>query len=231
MAKDQQPEKKSFFGNLKQIGMIFRFTAKRDRWFVPLIAVFTVLPLAAGIAATALGGGLFWAPTGLLLALLADMIILNLRSRTAMMAEAEGQLGAAASIVKTIRGDWRVYPAIAATTQQDMVHLVISTKGLILLGEGDPGRVRGLIASERRRLAKVIGNTTLRDFIVGNDAGQVPLNKIQMTFLKLPKTITDKDVNSLDKRITALSSRPQMPKGAIPKNMRPPKLRGANRPR
>ena len=28
---------------------------------------------------------------------------------------------------------------------------------------------------------------------------------------------------SLDKRLKALSARPQMPKGAIPKNMRPPK--------
>ena len=112
-----------------------------------------------------------------------------------------------------------------------MVHLIIGRPGVILLGEGNPSRVRGLISQERRRLAKVIGNTDLRDFTIGNAEGQIPLPKLQMTLLKLPRTITAKEVNALDTRITALSSRPVMPKGAIPKNMRPPKLRGSNRPR
>jgi hypothetical protein len=83
--------------------------------------------------------------------------------------------------------------------------------------------VRGLIAQEKRRLIKVIGNADLRDYQIGNGEGQVPLNKLRNTLMKLPRTITGKDVNALDKRLTALSARPQMPKGAIPKNMRPPK--------
>jgi hypothetical protein len=41
--------------------------------------------------------------------------------------------------------------------------------------------------------------------------------------IKLPRSLTGKDINSLDKRLKALSARPQMPKGSIPKNMRPPK--------
>ena len=72
--------------------------------------------------------------------------MLNLRANKAMMTEAEGQPGAAASIVENMRGDWRVTPAIASTTQFDMVHLVIGRPGVILLGEGNPGRVRGLSA-------------------------------------------------------------------------------------
>ena len=40
--------------------------------------------------------------------------------------------------------------------------------------------------------------------------------------MRLPRTLNGKDVNSLDKRLKALTARPQMPKGAIPKNMRPP---------
>jgi hypothetical protein len=190
-----------------------------------------VIPLGGSIIAALFGAGWLWVPLGVVLAMLAFMITLNLRSQKAMLAEAENQPGAAASIVKTIRGDWRVHPAIAATTQQDMIHLVIGRPGVILLGEGDPGRVRHLIAQERRRLVKLIGNADLRDFTVGNAEGQIPLGKLQVTFLKLPRTITGKDVNALDKRITALAARPQMPKGAIPKNMRPPKLRGSSRPR
>jgi hypothetical protein len=223
MAKAQEPEKVSFFGRFKQIGMVFSFTAKRDKKFVPLVLVAALVPLAGGIVATALGSGVLWLPIGIMVALIATMIILNLRSQKAMMAEAEGQPGAAASIVETMRGDWRVSPAIASTTQFDMVHLVIGRPGVILLGEGSPSRVRGLIAQEKRRLVKVIGSADLRDYMIGNDEGQVPLAKLRTTLMKLPRTITGKDVNALDKRLTALSARPQMPKGAIPKNMRPPK--------
>jgi hypothetical protein len=63
--------------------------------------------------------------------------------------------------------------------------------------------------------------------VVGDAEGEIPLGKLRITFMKLPRSITGKDVNALDKRLTALSARPQMPQGSIPKNMRPPK--GANR--
>jgi hypothetical protein len=223
MAKAQQPEKVSFFGRFKQIGMVFSFTAKRDRLFVPLVAAAVLVPLIAVGLAFALGAGWVWIPLGIMMALVLTMLVLNWRSQKAMLTEAEGQPGAAASFVETLRGDWRVTPAIASTTQFDMVHLVIGRPGVILLGEGNPQRVRGLISQEKRRLGKVIGGADLRDFIVGNDEGQIPLGKLRNTLLKLPRTITGKDVNALDKRLTALSARPQMPKGAIPKNMRPPK--------
>jgi hypothetical protein len=223
MAKAQQPEKVSFWGRFKQIGMVFSFTAKRDRLFLPLVAVVVVLPLIAAGVLIAIGAGWLWLGVGFMAALLGTMIVLNIRSQKAMMREAEGQPGAAASIVETMRGDWRVSPAVASTTQFDMVHLVISRSGVTLIGEGNPSRVRGLIAQEKRRLAKVIGNADLRDYVIGNDEGQLPLAKLRATLMKLPRTITGKDVNALDKRLKALSARPQMPKGAIPKNMRPPK--------
>jgi Domain of unknown function (DUF4191) len=223
MAKAQEPEKVGFFGRFKQIGMVFSFTAKRDKKFVPLVAVAVAVPIIAVVVAVLLGASPIWIPIGVMAGLIGTMIILNLRSQKAMMAEAEGQPGAAASIIETMRGDWRVSPAVASTTQFDMVHLVIGRPGVILVGEGSPSRVRGLIAQEKRRLVKVIGNADLRDFQIGHGEGQIPLNKLRSTLMKLPRTITGKDVNALDKRLTALSARPQMPKGAIPKNMRPPK--------
>jgi hypothetical protein len=223
MARAQEPEKVSFWGRLKQIGMVFKFTAQRDKAFVPLVATAIVVPIAVVVVVAVLGGGLLWLPIGILGALLATLVVLNLRSQKAMMREAEGQPGAAASIIEQMRGDWRVSPAIASTTQFDMVHLVIGRPGVILVGEGNTQRVRGLITQEKRRLAKVIGSADLRDYIIGTGEGQLPLPKLRTTLMKLPRTITGKDVNALDKRLTALSARPQMPKGAIPKNMRPPK--------
>ena len=221
MAKPQ--EKVSFRERLKQIGMVFSFTAKRDKLFLPLVAVAVVVPLAVVVVLLVLGANWMWAVVGVMTALLAVMIVLNLRSNKAMLAEATLQPGASASIVETMRGDWRVKPAVAATTQFDMVHLVIGRPGVILLGEGNPQRVRQLINQERKRLAKVIGNADLRDYIIGEEEGQLPLGKLRNTLMKLPRTITGKDVNALETRLTALSARPKIPKGAIPKDMRPPK--------
>jgi hypothetical protein len=220
MAKPQ--EKVSFGTRLKQIGQVFTFTAKRDKWFVPLVVAAVLIPAALTVVAF-LQWGWIALPLGILTAMLAVLIVLNLRSSRAMMSAAEGQPGAAASILETMRGDWRVTPAVSSTTQFDMVHLVIGRPGVILLGEGNAQRVRGLLGQEKRRLSKVIGSAPLYDYMVGQGENELPIRKLRMTLMRLPRNLTGKDVNALDKRLKALSARPQMPKGSIPKNMRPPK--------
>ncbi|GIH18756.1 DUF4191 domain-containing protein [Rugosimonospora africana] len=231
MAKAAEPEKVGFFQRLRQIGMVFSFTAKRDKLFVPLVAVAVVVPLAAVGVLIALGFSWIYLALGVLVALLATLIVLNFRSNKAMMTEAEGQPGAAAQIVETMRGDWRVTPAIASTTQFDFVHLVIGRPGVILLAEGNPSRIRGMLGQEKRRLSKVIGSTDLHDFVIGNEEGQIPIAKLRTTLMKLPRTITGKEVNALETRLKALSARPQMPRGAIPKNMRPQNMPRGGRTR
>ena len=221
MAKPQ--EKVSFRERLKQIGQVFAFTAKQDKWFVPLLVAAVLIPLALTAVTVLLGFGYVWVPIGVMLALLAALIVLNLRSNAAMMNAAEGQPGAAASIMENMRGDWRVRAAVSSTTQFDMVHIVIGRPGVILLGEGQPQRVRSLMGQEKRRLSKVIGNAPLYDYLIGSGDGQLSIRKLRTTVMKLPRNLTGKDVNALDKRLAALMARPQMPKGAIPKNMRPSK--------
>ncbi len=218
-----KPEEKVTFGQrLKQIGMVFSFTAKRDKWFAPLVAAAVLIPLALTVVAVITWGWL-WLPVGVLLTLLAVLIVLNLRSNAAMMTAAEGQPGAAAQLVENMRGDWRVTTALSSTTQMDMVHLVLGRPGVILLAEGNPQRVRTLLGQEKRRLAKVIGNAPMYDYIVGTGDEELSIRKLRTTLMRLPRNLTGKDVNALDKRLTALSARPNLPKGAIPKNMRPPK--------
>jgi hypothetical protein len=229
MAKPQ--EKVSFVERLKQIGQVFTFTAKQDKWFIPLLMAAVLIPLALTVLVVLLGLGWTWIPIGILVALFAALIVLNLRSNAAMMNAAEGQPGAAAQIVENMRGDWRVRPAASSTTQFDMVHVVIGRPGVILLGEGQPQRVRGLIGQEKRRLTKVIGNAPLYDYVIGKGEGELSVRKLRSTVMKLPRNLTGKDVNALDKRLGALMARPQMPKGAIPKSMRPTKGQRQQRPR
>ena len=220
MAKPQ--EKVSFGTRLKQIGQVFSFTAKQDKWFVPLLLAAVLIPLALTVLAV-IAWGWIYLPIGIMVTLLAAVIVLNLRSNAAMMNAAEGQPGAAASLIENMRGDWRVRPAASSTTQFDMVHIVIGRPGVILLAEGNPQRVRGLLGQEKKRLSKVIGNAPLYDYVIGTEEGQLPVKKVRSTLMRMPRNLTGKDVNSLDKRLGALMARPQMPKGAIPKNMRPAK--------
>lgn len=220
MAKPQ--EKVSFGQRLKQIGTVFSFTAKRDKWFIPLVAAAVLIPVAVTVVAFMRWGWIVLAP-GLLTTLLLVLIVLNLRSNKAMMAAAEGQPGAAASILETMRGDWRVTPAVSSTTQMDMVHLVVGRPGIVLLGEGNRQRVGSMLGQEKRRLAKVVGSAPIYDYIIGHGENEVPISKLRMTIMKLPRNLSGKEVNALDKRLKALTSRPQVPRGAIPKNMRPPK--------
>jgi hypothetical protein len=218
-----KPEEKVGFGQrLKQIGMVFSFTAKRDKWFAPLVGGAVLVPLALTVVAVITWGWL-WLPVGILLTLLAVLIVLNVRSNAAMMNAAEGQPGAAAQLVENMRGDWRVTTALSSTTQMDMVHLVLGRPGVILLAEGNPQRVRSLLGQEKRRLAKVIGNAPMYDYIIGTEDGELSVRRLRTTLMRLPRNLTGKDVNALDKRLTALSARPNLPKGAIPKNMRPSK--------
>jgi hypothetical protein len=218
-----QPEKPTFLQGLKQLPVAMKFTAQRDKLFVPLALIAFVVPLAVGVLLGVLGLGWLWMIAAVMMALLGIMLVLNLRANKAMMAEYEGQPGAAAQVLQTMRGDWRVRAAFASTTSMDMVHVVIGRPGVILIGEGNPQKVRSMLGQEKRRLAKIIGSTDMREYIIGNDEGQLPLKKIRTTFMKLPRTITGKEVNALETRLTALAARTQLPKGAIPKNMRPPK--------
>lgn len=222
MAKEQ-PEKPGFLQGLKQLPVAIKFTAKRDKLFVPLAAVAVLVPLAAGVTLGLVGIGWLWMGAAVMMSLLGLMIVLNLRAKKAMMAEYEDQPGFAAQLVQQMRGDWRVRPAFSSTTNYDMIHVVIGRPGVILIGEGTPSRLRSMMSQEKRRLTKIIGTTELREFIVGEDEGQVPLSKLQNTLMRLPRSITGKDVNALDTRLTALAARTNLPKGAIPKNMRPSK--------
>jgi hypothetical protein len=222
MAKADQPEKGGFRKRLREIGQVFAFTMANDRWFLPLLIAAVVV--AGGITALM---AIFWGPLfiagGVMLTLLAALIVFSTRTNSAIMKVAEGQRGSVAQIVERMRGDFRVKAAFASTTQMDMVHVVLCRGGVVLLGEGQPGRVKALVGQERKRLSKVIGSAEMRDFMIGNEEGQVPLRKIRMTLMRLPRTLSPKEVNALDKRITALSARPNLPKGAIPKELRPPK--------
>jgi len=116
-----------------------------------------------------------------------------------------------------MRGQWRVTQGVAGTTHLDAVHRAIGRPGIILVAEGAPHRVKGLLAQEKKRVARVVGSTPIYDVVVGNDEGQVPLKKLQRHLQKLPRNISVAEMDSLEARLAALGTRTAaLPKGPLP---------------
>jgi hypothetical protein len=223
MAKAAEPtEKVSVWARFKQFGVVMAYIARRDKLFVPLALGVFLLPFAIVIPLVAAAGlPVVWIVVAVLLSVFGVLIVLNTRFTRAQMKELDGQVGAAAGIIERMRGDWRVTPGLAVTTQEDMITLVVGRPGVILIGEGYGPRVRNMLGQEKRRLSKVIGTAQLHDLIIGEADGEIPLKKLRITLMKMPRTISATEVTALNQRLRALNARPQMPKGAIPKNLRP----------
>jgi hypothetical protein len=98
---------------------------------------------------------------GVLFALLGAMLVFNRRLQKAQYNAIEGQTGAAAAVLNILRGQWFVAPAVAVNAKQDMVHRVVGRCGIVLVGEGAPQRVKGLLAKERKRLERVAGDAPI----------------------------------------------------------------------
>ena len=146
------------------------------------------------------------------------MFVFSRRAQTSMFAQAEGTPGAAAWVLQNnLRGDWRTTPAIAGTSQLDAVHRLVGRPGVVLVGEGAPHRVRGLIAQEKKKIARLAGDTPIYDVIVGTGEGEVPLRKLNNHLFKLPRNLSKDQVGVLDKRLQALGGgKPPLPQGPMP---------------
>jgi hypothetical protein len=158
-------------------------------------------------------------PLGILLGALVAFIIFGRRAQKSVYKKADGQTGAAAWALENLRGKWRVTPGVAATGHFDAVHRVIGRPGVIFVGEGSATRVKPLLAQEKKRTARLIGDTPIYDVMVGNGDGEVPLAKLERHLTKLPANITVKQMDSLESRLAALGTKAgpaAMPKGPLP---------------
>jgi hypothetical protein len=157
-------------------------------------------------------------PLGVALGVLAAIFIFGRRVQRTVFGQAEGQPGAAGWVLDNMRGPWRVTQGVAGTTQLDAVHRVIGRPGVVLVAEGAaPHRTKNLLAQEKKRTARLIGNIPIYDVVVGNEEGEVPLRKLQSHLAKLPRNITAKQMDVVESRLAALGSRTAaLPKGPLP---------------
>jgi hypothetical protein len=207
------------FGNqVRMIKQAYTLTRKNDPK-LPWIMLITFVAVAGlvELVAVLFGSPLLFIPIAVLLGALAALVIFGRRAQGSAYRQVEGQPGAAAWVLEGMRGDWRVSSGVAGTTQLDAVHRVLGRPGVILVAEGSPSRVRPLLAQEKKRIARVVGDAPIYDIVVGDDEGQVPLRKLSAHVMKLPRNLSGSELNGLGKRLSALGgARMPVPGGPLP---------------
>ena len=207
-------------GRMRQIAQAYRLTKQHDKHIgLLLLAIFVGVAGVLGFAGYVWLGPFVGVPLGLTSGLIAVMIVFGRRVERAAYAQVEGQPGAAAAGLQMLRRGWDVKPAVAFTKNQDVVHRVVGRPGIVLVGEGNPARVRNLLTVERRKHARVAGEAPITEVVAGDDVGEVPVRKLSRHVQKLPKKITPGDMTDLLARLRALDAmRPQapIPRGPVP---------------
>jgi len=201
-----------------QLWEAFKMQRKEDKALIPwmLGALLVITGVVFGIGFF-FGAQWVMLPLGLVLGALAAMIIFGRRVQKTVYSKADGQPGAAAWALENLRGRWKVTPTVAATTQLDAVHRVLGGPGVVLVAEGAPHRVKTLLAQEKKRVSRLVGETPIYDVIIGNDEGEISLKKLQGYLMKLPRNLKPAQVDALEAKLAALGSRgAAMPKGPMP---------------
>ena len=212
-------------GRLKQIRMVAGIIRKQNPKALPLVALAGIGTLAILVVVGVLiHEAAFLIPLGVLLGLMAAMLLFGRFAQSAQYAAVAGQPGAAAAILQSVRGNWTITPAIAANRNMDVVHRAVGRPGVVLVGEGSPTRLPGLLAAEKKRHSRVAYDIPIFDVQVGDQEGQLPIRKLSRHLMKLPRNLKGPAVADLNYRLKALPQSLQMPKGPPPRSARMPKM-------
>lgn len=224
------------WGWWKQLTYAYKATAKVDKqlnlWMAGsvLVPVLIVVVLAA-VTGQNVVSWVIWILTGLMGGFALAMFVLTQRMKRATLEQARGQVGSAAAALGMLNTKvWTHDLGIAGTRQQDLIHRAIGPAGVVLIGEGEPGRLKQLLASEERKHAQLVADLPVWVVQMGAKEGQVTLDDLAKHIRKLPKSLDKYQVTEVRSRVKALDAvRPRvpMPKGPMPTNAR--QVKGSKR--
>ncbi|MUH46663.1 MAG: DUF4191 family protein, partial [Actinobacteria bacterium] len=137
------------------------------------LAAALIIGLPVALLVNTVTGVLVCLPVGLL----AATFWFSRRAMKAAYRQIEGQPGAAAAVIQSLRGGWICTPAVSVNKNQDMVSRVVGKPGVILISEGPGTRVGPMLANERKKTARWVPDIPIYEIQVGNEAGQIGLTK------------------------------------------------------
>ena len=219
--KNAAPEKQSQLAVLKDAYKLVRKESPAGIVYSILIFVFVLI---AGVAfGKSIGHPIYLGLISLPLAFLIAFFLFTRFANTAAFASIEGQLGAGASVLMSIRRGFVTTPAVNVSRNQDMVHRVSGKAGIILVGEGSSA-VRSLLQDERKKMERFLSGVPVTEVIVGDNAGQVSIRKLQKHLKKLPKKLNTAQLREVRARLRSVGGlNIPMPKGPMPTNVRMPR--------
>lgn len=222
IAKGAVPEKKQ--SQLAVVKDAYKLV-KKDSPFAIIwcLLVFALILVFGVIIGNNLGHPIYAGFLSLPLAFLAGFFLFTRFANTAAFASIEGQVGAGASVLMSIRKGFITTPAVNVNRDQDMVHRVSSKAGIILVGEGGFG-VKSLMQDERRKMERFLSGVPVSEVVVGDNQGQVSIRKLQKHLKKLPKKLNTVQLREVRARLRSVGGlNLPMPKGPMPTNIRMPR--------
>lgn len=227
-------------GRIAQFKQVFGMTRKHDPavvWWM-LLAFGAVVLVALLISQFLLGGGvgmtIYVLLLGIPLGLLAAMFIFARRAERAAYAQIEGQPGAVGAVLGSLRRGWFYdQEPVAAEAggkmrgmrdlnNAAMVFRAVGRPGVVLLHEGPKGSSNRLAQAEKRKAARVVGDSVpVHIYRVGHGEGELALGRMVKTLKKLDKSISKQEAIVVHQRLKALGGvKAPVPPGVDPRKAR-----------
>jgi len=214
----------SDWGTVRQVRETVKMTVQMDPnskwWMIAALAVPIIIGVVIGLI---VHHWIYATIMGILIGVSVFLWSLIILSKRAMYNKYDGQPGAAqVALGELNKKTWTVTPQITGSKQSDTVHRAVGPAGIVLVGDGDAGRVKSLLATERKRHEQISYDVPVHTVSVGNGDGQVPLRKAASAIKKLPGKVSKAQIGQLDARIKALDNirgKVPVPRGPVP-NMR-----------
>lgn len=211
-------------GRIKQLRMIAQIIRRANPKGMPIVYASALGTfLLCVLIGLATGWLVYMIIIGLLAALTVALLVFGQLAQRAQHTLLQGQPGAAAAVLQSMRGNWHVTPAVAVNRDHDVVHRVVGYPGIILVSEGPSNRVQRMLVAEKKRVQRVALDVPVYDIQCGDAEGQVPLRKLQRHLLKLPRNLRKPAVSEVNSRLRALPQTLPVPKGPLPKGARIPR--------
>ncbi|MEI6220116.1 MAG: DUF4191 domain-containing protein [Actinomycetes bacterium] len=211
-------------GQLAVLKDAFRLVRREKPIAYVWCTVIFIATLVGGyFAGVGLGHPIYFGILAIPLALLAAFFTFTRFANTAAFSSIEGQSGAGASVLMSIRKGFSTTPAVNVSRNQDMVHRTVGRAGIILVGEGTPA-VRLLVQDEKKKVERFVPGVPVHEIYVGNYDGAVPIRKLQKVVKKFPKKLSKAQLREVRNRLKGVGGMNMpIPKGPMPKGVKLPK--------
>jgi len=185
--------------------------------------IFVVVLVGGYFGGIGLGHPIYFGILSIPLALLAAFFTFTRFANTAAFSSIQGQVGAGASVLMSIRKGFTTTPAVNASRNQDMVHRTVGRAGIILVGEGTPS-VRALVQDEKKKVERFVPGVPVIEIYVGDYEGATSLRKLQKKIKKLPNKLNKTQLREVRNRLKGVGGMNMpIPKGPMPKGVKLPK--------